>query len=588
MSRAVAIVRGALVVALLVLPVTVAADARTEARRHFRRGMELVVEGNVDGGVAELELAYEILPHPNVLYNIARAYAENGRYDDALEYFERYLASDPPDREEVRQVLAAIEQRIAARDALVQQQTGTTTNTNTSVSETTGTGISASRDEIQALRDAATQIATLAEVSQSDTLRQRADRLMELANALERGTTAPTTGETGTGTTETTTGETTTAEGEALAIGTAGGATYEEEVVTSSRFAQSPLDAPSSTTIITRQDIRLSGITHLGELLRRVAGVQVMTTSPGDTNVAIRGFNRMVAPRVVMLINGRSTYFDALGAVFWGQQPIDVEDVERVEIIRGPASALYGANSFSGIVNIITRTPGEEPGTEVAVGYGNGDTARAHVSTTGRNGNFSYRFNTGYLQTDRYSIPFSATERQDLSYPVSSPDIGNQVVNVRGDLRYRISENARLSVEGGMVYSAQLSLFGTASITDIYASGPNSYVMVGAQSRNVNARVFWNRYSYDVVQADQVVRPFSIDGDTLDAEIDFAPEFDTGSVHHNLHVGGGYRLKSIDWTLLDAQQTQNHFAFFAVSSQASGSIARRSCTIRSSRHASPS
>lgn len=63
MSRAVAIVRGALVVALLVLPVTVAADARTEARRHFRRGMELVVEGNVDGGVAELELAYEILPH---------------------------------------------------------------------------------------------------------------------------------------------------------------------------------------------------------------------------------------------------------------------------------------------------------------------------------------------------------------------------------------------------------------------------------------------------------------------------------------------------------------------------------------------
>ena len=564
MFRAVATVRGALVVALLVLPVTVLADARTEARRHFRRGMELVVEGNVDGGVAELELAYEILPHPNVLYNIARAYAENGRYDDALEYFERYLASDPPDREEVRQVLAAIEQRIAARDALAQQQTGTTTNTNTGVSETTGTGISASRDEIQALRDAATQIATLAEVSQSDTLRQRAERLMELANALERGTSA-TTGEptTNTGTTEPTTGETPEDGADALAIGTAGGATYEEEVVTSSRFAQSPLDAPSSTTIITRQDIRLSGITHLGELLRRVAGVQVMTTSPGDTNVAIRGFNRMVAPRVVMLINGRSTYFDALGAVFWGQQPIDVEDVERVEIIRGPASALYGANSFSGIVNIITRTPGEEPGTEVAVGYGNGDTARAHVSTTGRSGNFSYRFNSGYMQTDRYSIPFSATARQDLTYPVSSPDIGNQVVNVRGDLRYRISENARLSVEGGMVYSAQLSLFGTASITDVYARGPNSYAMISAQTRNLNARVFWNRYSYDVVQADQVVRPFTIDGDTIDGEIDFAPEFDTGSVHHNLHVGGGYRLKTIDWTLLDRQHTQHHFAFFA-------------------------
>ena len=163
MSRAVAIVRGALVVALLVLPVTVAADARTEARRHFRRGMELVVEGTVDGGVAELELAYEILPHPNVLYNIARAYAENGRYDDALEYFERYLASDPPDREEVRQVLAAIEQRIASRDALTAGPT--TPSTDGQTTEPT-TGVSVSSTEIQALRDAATQIATLAEVSQ--------------------------------------------------------------------------------------------------------------------------------------------------------------------------------------------------------------------------------------------------------------------------------------------------------------------------------------------------------------------------------------------------------------------------------------
>src|SRR5512143_3333492 len=92
----------------LLVSETASADARTEARRHFRRGMELVVEGQVDAGVAELEAAYAILPHPNVLYNIGRAYAESGRYEEALEYFQQYLASDPPDRDEARAIIAAL------------------------------------------------------------------------------------------------------------------------------------------------------------------------------------------------------------------------------------------------------------------------------------------------------------------------------------------------------------------------------------------------------------------------------------------------------------------------------------------------
>lgn len=554
-----------LAVGLSSTPEVAFADARTEARRHFRRGMELVVEGDVDGGVAELELAYEILPHPNVLYNIARAYAEAGRYDDAREYFERYLATDPADREEVRQVLAAIDQRIAARDALAQSQAPR--GTDTPGTSEPATPMTADAGEIQALRDAATQIATLAEVSDSDTLRQRARRLAELADALAQGTGAPTTAPT----TEPT-AEPPTAPADPLAIEGGTSTTYEEEVVTSSRFAQSPLDAPSSTTIITRQDIRLSGITHIGELLRRVAGVQVATMSPGDTNVGIRGFNRTVGPRVVMLINGRSTYLDALGAVFWGQQPVDVEDIERIEIIRGPASALYGANSFSGIVNVITRTPGEDPGTELGVGYGNGDTVRTHTSTSGRAGDFAYRFNAGYYQTDRYSIPFR--DRLDLSYPNEQPDIGNQMVNVRGDLRYRVSDRTRIVFEGGLVYSNQFSLFGNAGITDIYSSGPSAYVLSGVQSRNVNVRVFWNRYRYDIEQADQAIRPFDLVGDTVDAELDYAPEFDTGRVHHNLHVGGGYRLKTIDWDILDGSHVQHHFAFFAEDTMRIGDVLR--------------
>src|SRR5688572_2817569 len=89
----------------IVLASTAHADVRTEARRHFRAGMALISQGHVDKNIRELEAAYEILPHPNVLYNIARAYAESGRYNEAVGYFERYIESDPPDRAEVQTFL---------------------------------------------------------------------------------------------------------------------------------------------------------------------------------------------------------------------------------------------------------------------------------------------------------------------------------------------------------------------------------------------------------------------------------------------------------------------------------------------------
>ena len=150
-----------LAVTALAVPEIATADARTEARRHFRHGMDLVVAGQIDAGVAELEEAYAILPHPNVLYNIGRAYAEVGRYDEARDYFDRYLESDPPDREEVRAIVAAIDQRIAARTAAATTTTsGTTTATTPTTSVPTTTTlrvVGASPEQIAEIRATATQ-----------------------------------------------------------------------------------------------------------------------------------------------------------------------------------------------------------------------------------------------------------------------------------------------------------------------------------------------------------------------------------------------------------------------------------------------
>ncbi|MDQ3036642.1 MAG: tetratricopeptide repeat protein, partial [Myxococcota bacterium] len=178
-TRARAIVAAlALAIAMpsIVLPPTMAhADVRTEARTMFRRGMAMVAEGNLDEGVAQLQEAYDMLPHPNVLYNIARAYAEAGRYEQAIEYFQRYLESDPADRDEVQSFLNALRQRID-----VQQQRATAAAAPVAPTPAEPTAVDqaplATAEEIQALEDSATQIAALAEATQIDALRQRADR----------------------------------------------------------------------------------------------------------------------------------------------------------------------------------------------------------------------------------------------------------------------------------------------------------------------------------------------------------------------------------------------------------------------------
>src|SRR6185295_3033741 len=131
-----------------------------------------------------------------------------------------------------------------------------------------------------------------------------------------------------------------------------------EEVVSASRFAQSPVDAPNATAIITAQDIRMTGLTNVTDLLRRVAGVEVNQVAPTHAEVSIRGLNRRTSNKLLLLIDGRSHRLDFLGTNWFNQLPVAVEDIERIEIIRGPASALYGADAFVGIINVVTRPPG--------------------------------------------------------------------------------------------------------------------------------------------------------------------------------------------------------------------------------------
>ncbi|MBI4830384.1 MAG: TonB-dependent receptor [Candidatus Lindowbacteria bacterium] len=145
-------------------------------------------------------------------------------------------------------------------------------------------------------------------------------------------------------------------------------------VVSASKREQPITKSPSSISVITAEDIRRSGATSIADLLRRVPGLDVFRVTPSDVNITARGFNEPSTNNLLLLIDGRSAYVDFFGTVVWDNLPIVLEEVDRIEIIRGPGSALYGANAFSGVINIITKTPEKAKGTTLSATVGEFDT----------------------------------------------------------------------------------------------------------------------------------------------------------------------------------------------------------------------
>jgi len=107
--------------------------------------------------------------------------------------------------------------------------------------------------------------------------------------------------------------------------------------------------------VITQEDIRRSGATHLPEVLRMVPGVEVARQDSNKWAVSIRGFNDLFARKLLVMIDGRSVYTGLFSGTFWDTQDTPLEDVERIEVIRGPGATLWGANAVNGVINIITK-----------------------------------------------------------------------------------------------------------------------------------------------------------------------------------------------------------------------------------------
>lgn len=171
-------------------------------------------------------------------------------------------------------------------------------------------------------------------------------------------------------------------------------------VLSASRLSQPLSESPNAMTVLDRQMIRASGFRSIADLFRLVPGMYVSNSDANLPIVSLNGVTDQYSRRMQVLIDGRSVYLPPFGGVAWQELPLLIEDIERIEVVRGPAAASYGSNSFYGVINIITRdgfiknfktvsaTKGEMGISEVSARLGNAGE------------NFDYRFSFGYRSDD--------------------------------------------------------------------------------------------------------------------------------------------------------------------------------------------
>src|ERR1700704_5919841 len=182
------------------------------------------------------------------------------------------------------------------------------------------------------------------------------------------------------------------------------------QVTSVSKRAQKLADAAAAIFVITQDDIRRSGASSIPEALRMVPGLQVARIDENKWAIGSRGFNGRFDNKLLVLIDGRSVYTPLFSGVYWNVQDVMLEDVDRIEVIRGPGATLWGANAVDGVINIITKKAKATQSAVVTAGAGTEERAAGGARYGGKVGDNTYfRAYTKYFDWGPSAYPSGMT-----------------------------------------------------------------------------------------------------------------------------------------------------------------------------------
>ena len=355
-------------------------------------------------------------------------------------------------------------------------------------------------------------------------------------------------------------------------------AKYEEIVVISgSKTEEKLINTPATMTVITPQMIETAPTPNFAELLRSVPGLNITQVSARDINVTSRAPTGTLATGQLALLDGRSLYQDFFGFVMWDFLPVNLNEIKQVEVIRGPASAVWGANALYGVVNVITKSPREMPGTTVSFGLGTFD--RSTPAVDAEKGSLLYFSGThAQIINDRWSFKVSGGGYSQDALPRPSGTIpgsggtsyppyvntGTTQPKFDGRVDYDYADGSKLSFSGGFAGTEGVMHSGIGPF-DIDSGSNMGYGRVHYTRRGLRGAFFTNILdgtATNLLTRDTLGVPIGFDFKTKTFDVELS-DVQTFAARHVVSYGGNLRHNSFDLSLAPRADNRTEFGAYA-------------------------
>jgi outer membrane receptor protein involved in Fe transport len=353
--------------------------------------------------------------------------------------------------------------------------------------------------------------------------------------------------------------------------------TYEETVVVSaSKTEQKLVDAPATMTVIGAEQIQNATSQNFAELLRSVPGLNITQVSARDINVTSRAPTGTLATGQLAVLDGRSLYQDFFGFVMWDFLPVNLNEIKQIEVIRGPASAVWGANAVFGVINVITKSPREMQGTSATFGLGTFDRAggadagslwyASGTHAAAINDRWAFKLSAGGYSQDPLSRPtgiIPGSPPPGTAFPAYT-NTGTSQPKFDGRLDYDYADGRKLSFSAGVAGTEGIMHSGIGPF-DINSGSLMGYGRVSFQRRALRVAAFAQRLDGDATNLiardpSGVFIPFAFKTNTMDVELSNVKAF---ARRHVLTYGGNLRHNSFDLSIAPLSEGRTEFGAYA-------------------------
>lgn len=300
-------------------------------------------------------------------------------------------------------------------------------------------------------------------------------------------------------------------------------------------------NAPAAVYAVTSADIERSGVTTIPDVLRMVPGVEVARADSNTWAITIRGFNSVLANKLLVMIDGRTVYNPIFAGAFWETHDLLLEDIQRVEVIRGPGGSLWGANAVNGVINIITKHTRDTQGNLVSAIYGNeekGTLSARHGGSFGSIG--SYRVYAKGFKRDASIKPLTTNQAEET-------DTYDEWDGFRSG--FRLDWDDRFTFQGNVFRVDEQQLRPDYSLQAPYAAIEQQNVkyeganILGQWNKQNDNGSRWSVQSY--IDWTKRNEPFNFIDERTTFDVETQYDF-AASSRHQIIVGAGLRVLSDD------------------------------------------